>query len=852
MATALYRLGRWCARHAWRVVAAWLVVLGVVAAGAATLGTPLTSAVSIPGSDFQRVLDSLGRKIPEASGGVATVVFRSDSGEFTPAQQQAVRGVLDEWSALPQVKSVVDPFAQQQRLDEGAAALEEAGTTLADAKAQLADGRARLDAAQGQLAFARSVLADLEASSPTDPQIPVLRAQIRGGAATLADKEAEYAAGARKLARGEARYAAGQAQQGMLNGLRFVTADGGVAYSQIQFETNAQSVPPEVREQIRTLGAPLAEAGVRTDYSVEITQAISVVGPGEVAGLVLAGIVLVGMLGTLVAAGLPLAVALLGVGVGLLAAVTTTWFYEMNSITPALALMIGLAVGIDYALFIVNRHRNQILRGTPLEESIGRAVGTAGNAVIFAGSTVVIALAALVVSGIRILGQLGLVAAGTVAVTVAVAVTLSPAVLALMGTRVVSRRAWRTAGFTTPGDPATRTAHDDREEEHGGWYVTLLTRRPWLTVLAVVAVVGLLALPARDLRLGLPDGSSEPPDSTAFAAYQTVAEEFGPGVNGPLVAVVTLPEGTSAAQAAATQVEVGTQLSRLYRVRHVVPFGQSADHTMLAFQVVLDSGPSEQRTVEAVQVIKDSLPQLGRSTGATIELTGQTVANIEISQRLADALPLYLLLVVGLSLLILTVVFRSLVVPLVATGGFLLSVAAAFGATVAVYQWGWLGSVLAVPHPGPLLSFMPIILIGVLFGLAMDYQMFLVSGMREAYAHGAEPRTAVRTGFVHGAKVVTAAAVIMASVFGGFVFAELTMVRAIGFGLAVGVLVDAVLVRMTLTPALMHLMGRHAWWIPAWLDRRLPDLDLEGTGLTAHLAERDARAAQRERATLGS
>jgi RND superfamily putative drug exporter len=835
MATALYRLGRWCAAHAWRVIAGWVVVLVALAAGAAGLGTAPTSEISIPGSEFQKVLDQLGREIPAAAGGVGTVVFRSNAGAFTPAQQSAITGVLDQWKTLPKVKTVQDPFANQKNIDEGATQLADAKTQLDAAAAQLRQGRSQLDAAQGQLTAGRAVLADLVRTNPQDPQIPALEKQLADGSAQLAAKEKDYAAGKAGYDTGLAQYRQGVAKQQMLDGMRFVSSDGRYAVAQIQFDGNVHSVPQTVRDQIPAIGSSLASAGVHPDYSVEITQDTKLIGPGEVLGLVVAAIVLIAMLGTLIAAGLPLSVALLGVGVGLAGAVAATAAYDMNTMTPSLALMLGLAVGIDYALFIVNRHRSQLLRGMELHESIGRAVGTAGNAVIFAGTTVVIALTALVVSGIPILAQMGLVAAATVAVTVLVAITVSPAILALMRSRVVSRRAWRKAGFATAGDRSSRHA-DARDGEHGAWYVALVTARPWLTILGVIVVVGIIALPAGDLRLGLPDGGQEPVGSTAYTAYTEVADHFGPGMNGPVIAVATLPGGTTSDQAAARQVEIGTSLSRQLGVRSVVPVGESADHTTLAFQLILTTGPADAATVDTVQMIKDSAPAIGMDSGSTVSVTGQTVANIEISQRLGAALPIYLALVVGLSLLILMVVFRSVVVPLVATGGFLLSVAASFGATVAVYQWGWLGSLLQVQTPGPILSFMPIILIGVLFGLAMDYQMFLVSGMHEAYAHGEDSRTAVRSGFIHGAKVVTAAAVIMTSVFGGFVFAHLTMIRPIGLGLAVGVLVDAVLVRMTLTPALMHLLGRRAWWMPARLQRITPDLDVEGTGLTAHLA----------------
>lgn len=515
---------------------------------------------------------------------------------------------------------------------------------------------------------------------------------------------------------------------------------------------------------------------------------------------------------------------------------------DLNQTTPALALMLGLAVGIDYALFIVNRHRASLLGGMDPVESIGRAVGTAGSAVVFAGMTVVIALAALTLSGMPILAEMGVVAAATVAVAVVVAVTISPAVLRLMGTRVVSKRGWRAAGWAVPGDPSSRTTPTEgahaNGEEHGGWYVRFVTRRPWLTVLGVVAVLGVAAIPVASMQLGLPDGGSEPKGSSAQVAYETIGDAFGPGMNGPVIAVATLPEGdrpTTDAGVLHEQALIATALKEVDGVRSVLPFGVSDDKDTLAFQIVPTTGPAEPATKETVERITFATGVLERHSGVDVGLTGSTVANIELADRMAAALPGYLLVVVGLSVVILVLVFRSVVVPLVATGGFLLSIAAAFGATVAVHQWGWAAAAFGVNHPGPILAFGPIILIGVLFGLAMDYQMFLVSGMHEARAHGEDSRTAVRTGFVHGAKVVTAAAVIMFSVFLGFAYSHLAMVRPIGFGLAVGVIVDAVLVRMTLTPAVMHLLGDRAWYLPKWLDRLLPDLDVEGLKLSERL-----------------
>ncbi|MFQ6171145.1 MMPL family transporter [Oryzobacter sp. R7] len=848
MSSLLYRLGRWCATHAWRVLALWAALLVLVGGLAGTVGNPLSSRITIPDTQFQRVLDNLGREIPEAAGGFATVVLESGSGEFTDAQRAAVQEVLADWREVPHVTRVIDPFEAQEQLDASGAELEAARTQLAEGEKKLADGRAQLDAGKGRLAGGEALLKQLQAANPDDPSIPALREQVEEGRAQLATAEADLEKGTAELKAGRDQLADGTDVRAASGGTGLVSEDGRVAVTQLQFDDAPQSVPLEDRERIPAAAeARLAAAGVTAHYSVEITQDVALVGPGEVIGLTVAVLVLVVVLGSLVAAGLPLLVALLGVGVGLGAAMATTAVVDLNQTTPALALMLGLAVGIDYALFIVNRHRSSLLRGDDPVESIGRAVGTAGSAVVFAGMTVVIALAALTLSGMPILAEMGLVAAATVAVAVVVAVTVSPAVLRLMGPRVVSRRGWRKAGWAVPGDPASRTAPsaDDpedgtasAEEEHGGWYVRLVTRHPWLTVLGVVAVLGTAAVPVASMQLGLPDGGAEPKGSSAQVAYETIGSAFGAGMNGPVVAVATLPEGdrpSTDAQVLHEQARIATALKDVDGVRSVLPFGVSGDKDTLAFQIVPTTGPADPATKETVDRITFASGLLERHTGIDVGLTGQTVANIELSERMAAALPGYLLVVVGLSVVILVLVFRSVVVPLVATGGFLLSIGAAFGATVAVHQWGWAAAAFGVNHPGPILAFGPIILIGVLFGLAMDYQMFLVSGMHEARAHGQDSRTAVRTGFVHGAKVVTAAAVIMFSVFLGFAYSHLAMVRPIGFGLAVGVIVDAVLVRMTLTPAVMHLLGDRAWYLPRWLDRLLPDLDVEGLKLAQRL-----------------
>ncbi|MCV7527912.1 MMPL family transporter, partial [Micrococcus luteus] len=449
--------------------------------------------------------------------------------------------------------------------------------------------------------------------------------------------------------------------------------------------------------------------------------------------------------------------------------------------------------------------------------------GTSGNAVVFAGVTVVIALAALNVTGIGFLGLMGTVGAVCVAVAVLVAITLTPALLALAGPRVLSRRERARLADTSPavgeGAHAVRRAHRR---------ATLSTPTALATALASVALLVLVAVPFWSMRLGLPDGGSEPEGSDSQLAYALTAEKFGEGYNGPLVVTVDLPAGLDEGRATDVQLDVGEQLAALDHAHAVVPAGFNEDRTVAMYQVLPEEGPNAVSTEELVRELR-SLDPAGDASN--LGVAGVTSGFIDVSDTLAEALPLYLGVVVGLSLLIMILVFRSILVPLIATGGFMLSVFAAMGGVVAIYQWGWLDALFGVHNPGPVLSFLPTIMVGVLFGLAMDYQLFIASGMREAYAHGLPARQAVLSGLRSGRAVVMAAAIIMISVFGGFVFAEDAMIRPIGFGLAFGVLLDAFVVRLLLMPALMHLLGDAAWWLPRWLDRIMPDVDVEGAQL---------------------
>ena len=747
--------------------------------------------------------------------------------------------------------------AAQKQLAAAKAQLDSGRAQIAEKRPQLSAAKSKLDAAAAQLASGRSELA------ASEKKLADGQAKYEAGAAKLADakkqiaegekelpaSEAKLVDGEKKLADARTQLALGQRNADAGQGMRFVSEDGTTAVSNLQFEGQAEAISPADRQTLQDTLNRVTSQGVEVLYSKEIVSDLnSFFGPGEAIGMIIAAIVLFVMMGTFVAAGLPLLMAVIGVGAGVGGTLAFSSLVEMASITPALALMLGLAVGIDYSLFIMHRHRKQMLGGMPVIESIGTAVGTSGNAVVFAGLTVVIALAALVVPGLPFLSILGLSAAATVALSVLVSLTLLPAILGFLGKRMVSKRAWRKAeaalaargaaegthgahaasGLHTPDDAAAGAAGTAKPQR--GW-AAFTSRHPWLVTAASVILLAVIALPTAQLRTALPDGNQEAYGSSAQRAYEVTAERFGGGFNGPILALVHLPEGLSEDQAQNKLLDVADRLRQADGVVAVMPAATNDARSYGALQIVPTDGPSSASTEKLVHDLREQTPGIGADTDTTVALTGQVTAQIDVSEKLADALPLYLGIVVGLSLILLLLVFRSIVVPLLATAGFLLSLAAAFGATVAVYQWGWLGPVFDVHVTGPIMSFLPILLTGILFGLAMDYQVFLVSAMREAYAHGADPREAVKAGFRSSAPVVTAAALIMTSVFAGFIFSHLAMIRPIGFALAVGVLADAFVVRMTLTPAVMTLLGKHAWYIPKWLDRILPDVDVEGAQL---------------------
>ncbi|GIE94470.1 MMPL family transporter [Paractinoplanes rishiriensis] len=590
-----------------------------------------------------------------------------------------------------------------------------------------------------------------------------------------------------------------------------VSRDQTAAFSTVTYGVVASAITVEEREALLAAVEQANAGGLVVEVRGEAAKesGADVGGPAEGIGVVVALLVLAVTYGSLVAAGMNLLTAIVGVGIGAAGIFTLTGFVELQSTTSILAIMLGLAVGIDYALFIVTRFRHELRRGLPVPDAAAMAVGTAGSAVVTAGLTVVIALAGLSVAGIPFLTEMGIAAAATIVIAVLVAITLVPAILGWIGLRALPRR--------QRAVPAAGS-HEAGRGFFRGW-AHLVTRQRWLSLLVAVAALAVVAIPVTRMETSLVQ--KEVPGSTYAKADEIIAQRFGPGFAGPLLVLV---DGSGApAYAASLQQRIAT----LPGVLVAAPPRPDQAGTAALISIIPATGPDDTATTDLVHSLRDTIDD---GPNAKVYVTGTTAISIDVSEKLSQALPIYLALVVGLAFVLLVLVFRSILVPVAGVLGFLLTIGAALGATTAVFQWGWLTEVVNAQVTGPLLSLAPIIIVGILFGLAMDYQVFLVSRMHEAHAHGSEPRQAVVTGFRQAAPVVVAAATIMFAVFAGFVPQGNDTVKPIAFALAVGILFDALVVRMVAIPAALALMGRAAWWLPSWL-RRLPELDVEGAAL---------------------
>lgn len=761
MSTLLYALGRWSYRHPWRVLVAWLLLLGIAGGSAAVFMKGTDNSFSIPGTEAQEGIALLDRSFPQASGTSAQLVIVADDGDSVAEDPYAseIDATIAQLEDLDGVLAVTDPFNE----------------------------------------MVSGLVADDESAA-------IIRLQFDGQATDVSDE----------------------------------TKD------------ELQQVADDLRETLPE-GSQVAMGG---DLFSQSVPALSLI---EAVGVLIALFVLIVTFRSLTVAWFPLVSALIGVGLAIALIYVSTAFASISSTTPMLAIMLGLAVGIDYALFIVARHQDQVRAGVEPEESAARATGTAGSAVVFAGVTVLIALIGLGFAGIPFLTTMGIAAAVAVAIAVVVAVTLTPALLGFAKGRVAGwghGRARRGVALParrrgTADDAAAEAEHEapmaHAPAKKNNRWVMLVTRHPIVTTIAVVLTLGVLAIPAASLALALPNAGQQPESSQARQAYDLTAEHFGPGSNGPLIMTGTIVTSTDPL---GLMEDLASEIEKVPGVKEIALAtpNETADTGLI--QIVPETAPDDPATAELVRDLRALAPELEEQYGVDLKVTGFTAVGIDISDRLGAALLPFGIFVVGLSLVLLMIVFRSIWVPIKAALGYLLSVLAAFGVVAAVFEWGWGAELLHVDRTGPVISFMPIILMGVLFGLAMDYEVFLVSRMREDYVHARRAAHAtraerdiaigaVRSGFTASARVVTAAAVIMFAVFAAFVPEGDASIKPIALGLAVGIAVDAFLVRMTLVPAVMALLGEKAWWMPRWLERVLPHFDIEGEAVERELSLAD-------------
>lgn len=792
MAKLLYKLGRWSYLHKWRVIAAWLVILAASIGTALTLMKPFTSEFSISGTPAIDALQTLDDNFP-GQGDIATA--------------PSVNLVF----AAPEGERLTDP------------------RYMAAMDAAVEHIEANLEGLKGTERFGNPIQVNDELSAMLIGQMTDM-----GFPEESALKDAYN--------------------------LRMVSDDQRIGYTTFEFgaETNF-AVTQEERAVVEDAMALARESGLQVEAGgAGYGEPIEINTTSELIGIGVAFLVLLVTFGSLAASTMPIITAVVGVGIGAMAVLTTTHWVELNDVTPVLAVMIGLAVGIDYALFILSRYRQE--RETlPGPEAAGMAVGTAGSSVVFAGTTVFVALVALVLAGIEFLSWMGIAAALTVLISVLVALTMLPALLGAWGERAFAGKIPGVAG--NPGMGKTKPKDLERASMGRSW-VRFVRRFPAVVMAAVVLGLGAMSSPALHLEMALPSDSTSNKDTTQRKAADLMAEGFGPGVNAQLLVIVDAhgvnpdaeilqpymdaipddaggPAGGRAEQAAlASFLYTVGEARAVSGITHAQLVGVNDDLTAAQILATPAGGPEEDYTLQVAHGLREANRQVEDATGVTLGLTGLTAVQMDITEELASAMPLYLAIVVGLAIVLLMIVFRSILVPLVAGLGFLLSVGAAFGLTVLVWQDGLLG---LVNTPAPILSFLPIFMIGVTFGLAMDYQVFLVTRIREHFLKlrgRGDPRAAIRAveistveGFSQGARVVTAAAVIMIAVFIAFLNQPLPFIQIFGFALAAAVFFDAFFIRMALVPATMFILGRATWWMPRWLDRILPEVDVEGTEL---------------------
>jgi len=754
MARMLYRLGTIAYRRWPFFIAGWLLFAVILGSVAAAFSKPMSDEFTIPGIPSEQAADLQQQLFPDAGDA------------FDDATVNVV-------VASPEGHTLSEP-ASQARIDELIAAI--------PGLPQMGDGSDVTG------------LADPVDAAASQEQMFVDQAKANGGDVAAAR---ENAAAVSPL-----------------------SSDGRIGVLRFAWDVDSPAdIEPASIEAAEDLFAEHTADGFVVEANGAGMQTQSP--PGGAAELIGIGIALVVLLltfGSAIAAGMPIITAIFGVALGMTGVTAMTAITDIGSSTPMLATMIGLAVGIDYTLFILARYRTELHHTNDRKHAVGIAVGTAGSAVVFAGLTVLIALSALAIVRIPFLTAMGLAAAATVLIAVLVALTLLPAILGML-------KSWTFRG-------RIRKERVKRDEQglivnNGVRWGRLVGRAPVAFIAVIVLGLGALAIPITQMYLAFPTDSTAPSDTTRRQASDLMSEAFGPGREGPLLVVV---DGRDIADDGARQAafgQVAAWAAGQDDVANAQLVATNEAGTGALIQITPESGPDDEATLDLLQALRDGQADIEEETGTTTGVTGLTAITTDVSDRLSSALPIYLLVVVGLAFILLMLVFRSILVPLTATLGFLLSVLATLGATVAVFQEGALG----IFEGQPIVSFMPIFLIGMVFGLAMDYQVFLVTRMREAHVHGLSTREAVVDGFRNSARVVVAAATIMTAVFAGFMLEDDAVVKSMGFALAASIIFDAFIVRMALIPAVLYLLGEKAWWLPKWLDRLLPNVDVEGTSL---------------------
>lgn len=596
-----------------------------------------------------------------------------------------------------------------------------------------------------------------------------------------------------------------------------LSKDKKIGYAVVAYDVAADKVSEKSKDNIIENIKETRDAGIQTELAGDIVfSELEIGGITEAIGVVVAYVILAITFVSFLAAGMPILMAVIGLAIGLLLIVIGTNYLDITSVSITLAAMLGLAVGIDYALFIMTRFRQQRKEGYSVSESVAIATGTAGSAVVFAGITVIIALLGLSVAQIPFLTMMGLSAALCVLLAILIAVIVVPAFLGMMGQKV---------GPDRKNTFLSKIKSDKKQTTSDRWG-NFVAKHPWKVAIVGIVVLAIIATPMLHMELGLPDNGSKNEQTTERKAYDLLTEAYGPGHHATLLVVAKTSSETTNLQLALN--DTIEELSGLSNVKSVSPAIPGHSGELYLISITPETGANDSATKDLVNDIRKRSDFLEKSDHITLMVTGSTAVNIDISQKLSDALPVFALLIIGFSFVLLVLVFRSILVPLKAVLGFILSLGATLGFTVFIVQDGNLIDLFGFPIADPVLSFLPVIVIGILFGLAMDYEVFLVSRMREVFTHTGNAREAVLAGMRDSGGVVTAAGLIMISVFTGFMLAPDPMIKSMGLALTFGVLFDAFVVRMAIVPAVMIIMGNSAWYLPKWLDKILPNLDIEG------------------------